>query len=143
MAKRRYTDVQKAEALAALAANDGDLSKTARQVDVPRKTLADWASGEHGEPPAELRQEKKRDLAGMFENFVEKSLDLTTDDDIRQAPLHQRMIAVGIATDKALLLRGQSGQTVNNLTVVILPEKTIAETHRASNGTAPVPLQLG
>jgi transposase-like protein len=36
MGKRRYSDEERGVALAALAANNGDVSKTARQLDIPR-----------------------------------------------------------------------------------------------------------
>ena len=45
MAKRSYSDEQKASALAALAANGGNARLTAAQVGVPRTTLLKWAAG--------------------------------------------------------------------------------------------------
>lgn len=47
MPRRRYSDSERAEALAALAANAGNRAKTARQLGIPRQTLAEWvAAGE-------------------------------------------------------------------------------------------------
>ncbi len=45
MAKRRYSDQEKAEALAALDANGGNLLKTSEQIGIPRQTIQEWASG--------------------------------------------------------------------------------------------------
>ncbi len=142
--RRKYSDEQKANALATLDANAGDLSKTARQVRVPRKTLEGWASGRHGAPPAELRQEKKADLASMFESFAERVLTLTTDDEIRAANVPQRFTAAGIAVDKAQLLRGKPAvQPGNNVTVcVYLPSKD-HETDQAPAGSGTLPQKQG
>lgn len=37
-----YSDVQRIDALARLAANDGNLARTAREMGIPRATLRDW-----------------------------------------------------------------------------------------------------
>ncbi len=123
--KRRYTDEMKAEALAALTANAGDLSKTAREMNLPRKTLESWSRGLRGEPPANMCQDKEADLASRFEAFVGRVLELTTDADIQKAPLDRRMVAAGIAVDKAALLRGkgQDGDRTLVQVLVYLPGK--------------------
>lgn len=41
--KREYTEEQKAKALDALKASNGDLAGTARELDIPKTTLAHWA----------------------------------------------------------------------------------------------------
>ena len=51
MAKRSYSDEEKASALAALAAISGNVKQTASQTGVPRATLQRWASGELRPPP--------------------------------------------------------------------------------------------
>src|SRR5882724_294446 len=83
--RRRYTESQKAEALAMLVANEGNIKGTARQLQIPEKTLAGWRDEEPrllaqdqeqkeiqerkraGKLPgltvAELRKQKKDDLA--------------------------------------------------------------------------------
>jgi 8-oxo-dGTP pyrophosphatase MutT (NUDIX family) len=46
MGKRRhYSDEERAEALAVLDANAGNLKRTARDLDIPRATLQEWAGG--------------------------------------------------------------------------------------------------
>ncbi len=140
--KRRYTDEMKAEALAALTANAGDLSKTAREMNLPRKTLESWARGLRGEVPANMCQAKESDLASRFEEFVGKVLDLTTDDDIKKAPLDKRMVAAGIAVDKAALLRGKSatpGINVVRITEILVLD---AEPRHLRSETGPRPGEL-
>ena len=44
--RRTYTDEFRATALAALAANGGDLARTAAALDVPDRTPRAWAAGE-------------------------------------------------------------------------------------------------
>ena len=41
--RKEYSDEEKVRALAALAAGGGDVSRTARQLGIPRRTLRDWA----------------------------------------------------------------------------------------------------
>ncbi len=144
--QQRYSDERKAEALAALAANAGDLSKTAREMDVPRKTLSNWANGHCGQPPATLSQEKKEDLASLFDSFVSRSLGVTTDEEIRATPLDKRMVAVGIAVDKAALLRGHGQGDKTLLQVLVyLPGKDNGngQTDQAAVGTRKVLEELG
>lgn len=43
MANREYAEEEKAQALAALAASGGEVSRTARQLGIPRRTLRGWA----------------------------------------------------------------------------------------------------
>jgi hypothetical protein len=106
-AKRRYSDLERAGALAALAANAGDVSKTARALGMPRKTLAHWAKEQvKGEALAKDCQEKKRDLADLFEDLARAILGVS----LRQVdllPIDKALVAAGIAVDKMLLLRGE------------------------------------
>lgn len=60
---------------------------------------------------AELVEGKRADLADMYEDLTRRMMNSITDEDICKINAYQRMVASGIATDKARLLRGQS--TVN------------------------------
>src|SRR5262252_6413810 len=104
MPKRRYSDQERAAALATLDANSGDVRRTARQVGVPEKTLAEWRDGRHHPDVANLRGEKKAGLADRFEDVVHKILDVVPGK-IADAGLAQLMTAAGIGVDKMLLLR--------------------------------------
>jgi transposase-like protein len=103
---RRYSDEEKAQALAALDANGGNVAKTARQIGVPRKTLAEWAADRHThDDVAEIRQRKKIDLAQQLENIARQIADALPDK-IQAANLQQAATSMAIAIDKMQLLRG-------------------------------------
>ena len=107
MASRRsYSDAERAEALAALDANGGDVSKTARQLGIPRVTLLGWASGRVHPSVSELRQSKKEGLADRLEAVAHQLLDLFPDK-AKDANLQQVATSFGIAIDKMRLLREQ------------------------------------
>jgi transposase-like protein len=103
---RRYSDAERAEALAALDANGGNVSKTARDLGLPRKTLAEWADGHIHSDVAELRQEKKIDLAARLEQIA-RQLAEAMPEKMAAASLQQVATSMGIAIDKMQLLRGQ------------------------------------
>ncbi len=105
--KRRYSDEDRASALAMLDANGGDVAKTARQTKVPRGTLRAWVAGQVPDAVANIRQDKKGSIAEQCDTFAARVLELTTDEDIEAASLSQRFTAFGIAIDKSRLLRGQ------------------------------------
>lgn len=102
----RRSDQQKAEALAVLDANAGNVSKTARDTGIPRKTLEEWRDGRVAEGVAELRQEKKEGLADRLEAIALQMLDAMPSK-ILDASLKDTATAVGIAIDKRQLLTGQ------------------------------------
>lgn len=107
MARRQYSDAEKAESLAALDANGGNVSKTARDLGLPRKTLAQWADDRHiHQDVAELRQEKKIDLAARLEEIA-RQLAEAMPEKMATANLQQVATSMGIAIDKMQLLRGQ------------------------------------
>ena len=67
--RRRYTESQKAEALAILVANEGNIKGTARRLQIPEKTLAGWRD----EEPRLLAQDfdkLERIVRIMFEDKV-------------------------------------------------------------------------
>ena len=111
MPRRSYSDDYKANALAALTVNGGKVKRTAKQLGIPRKTLAEWAKGRHvSSEVAKTRHQKERGLAEKFEELVHKLLDLMPGK-METASLSQLCVALGIATDKMLLLRKESSET--------------------------------
>jgi transposase-like protein len=63
---QQHTDEDKATALAALDANDGNVAKTARQVGIARQTLGEWAHNRKiNRAVPELRHLKKRSLSAV------------------------------------------------------------------------------
>lgn len=105
-AKRRYSDEDRAEALAALAANAGNVERTAAALGIPRTTLLHWAAGTRHPEASQMGQEKKGDMAAALEAVAWKLLDAIPGK-IDDAPLNQTSVAMGIAIDKARLLRNQ------------------------------------
>ena len=104
--RHRYSDDFRAEALAALAANGGNVKRTARQLGLPRKTLDGWATGRTPPPPAHLRHQKSERLAQALESVVRQLLEeASRPEATAAAPLKDLALALGIAVDKMLLLR--------------------------------------
>ena len=107
MAKRPdYGDEQKAEALAALAANGGNVSLTARQLGMNRTTLRLWSLGQGaGERVSVICHQKKGGLADRLEAVAHQILDLLPGK-LDGASVSQLSVALGVALDKLLKLRG-------------------------------------
>ncbi len=107
MVRRQYTDEEKAEALAALDANAGNVARTARQIGIPRTTLQSWANQRGtNEGVTKLRHQKKGELADALEKLARKLIEVASEK-IADATLQQVMTSVGIAIDKMQLLRNQ------------------------------------
>lgn len=111
MAKRRYSDEDRANALAALAANGGNLNRTARELGIPRQTIQAWANGEHHPEAAENGASKRGLLADKLEE-VAWSLVGMIEPAGRKAQTKGAVgpiaTAFGITIDKMRLLREQS-----------------------------------
>lgn len=105
MAKRRYSDEEKAEALAALDANDGDVRKTARSLAIPYTTLREWVTHQQHDAVTNIRTQKKSDLAQRLEEIARELADAMPDK-IQAANLQQVATSMAIAIDKMQLLRG-------------------------------------
>jgi hypothetical protein len=102
--RRRYSDDERAGALAALDANRGNVAHTARQLGVPRETLQSWARGRVHPGVVKMCQQKKKALADAIEDLARRLLDFVPAK-IEGASLLDVMIAAGIAVDKMLALR--------------------------------------
>lgn len=100
----KYSDNDRATALAALDANGGNVKATARQTGIPIGTIRHWRATEAG--GAELRTQKKVDLASELEAIALR-LVAALPDKIGDASLQQVATSLGIAVDKMQLLRGQ------------------------------------
>jgi hypothetical protein len=102
--KRRYSDDERASALAALDANGGDFSATARSTGVPRTTLIEWANGRAHPAVSQIRQGKRGDLADELEGVAWK-LVRAMPGKIDKAGLQQVAVSLGISVEKMRLLR--------------------------------------
>lgn len=121
MARRHYSDEARAAALAALEANAGNVTRTARETGVPRATLQLWAAAPDRAAPPELRQEKRVEAADVYASIrdkasalLDKALDLISPEAL--AADTKLLVAVstvgGTATDKGQLLAGKPTENV-------------------------------
>ena len=49
----------------------------------------------------------------MFDEIAKRALDGVSDEDVRKANLSSKLIAAGIAVDKAMILRNQGPSVIN------------------------------
>jgi len=104
--RRRYSDEERANALAALAANRGNVSLTAKQLDIPPKTLENWAKQRVHPEAAKLGDRKKEEMADSLRGIAWRLLE-SMPEKIPKASLKDTAIAFGIAVEKARLLRDE------------------------------------
>jgi len=115
MARRSYSDEDKAVALAALEANGGNKQRTAKDLCIPKSTLTEWANGSGAKnAETELRHQKKADLANELEAIAHQ-LAGAMGDKIANANLQQTATSLGITIDKMQLLRGKPTGIVENV----------------------------
>jgi hypothetical protein len=108
VARRQYSDNDKAAALAALDANGGNTYKTAKDTGINRQTLANWANGRgvnHDMP--NLVHQKKGELAERLMDVAHLLVDAIPDK-IADASLQQVSTSLGIAIEKIQLLQGEA-----------------------------------
>jgi hypothetical protein len=133
MARRHYSDEERAAALAALKANGGNLELTAKQAGVPRNTLRGWAEQPDRAAPSELRQEKVESYADLYDQVTRAYLGRALDPDVvGKTSGKDAVVAAATATDKHRLLTGQGG-TDGRLSI------TVIEVHLSR----PEPLTVG
>lgn len=98
---RRYRDDEKAAALAALAANKGNVLRTAKLLNIPATTITNWMNDAEF---SKLGDEKKGDLADELESVAWK-LAGAIESKLKSAGLRDVSVSLGIAVDKLQLLR--------------------------------------
>lgn len=103
---KHYTPEKKAEAMAVLAANNGNVRKTAEATGISRRTLAQWAKDVELAAAPSVEQ-AKRDLAEHLEALVWKLADAIPDK-IAKASLQHTATTLGIIFDKLRLVRGEA-----------------------------------
>lgn len=105
--RRKYSDSERAAALAAVDLNGGNVDRTARDLGIPRKTLDEWVKGRSSNwEMAELRQAQKKDIADKIEDLVHIILDAMPDK-VEKAGLSACAVSVGVGIDKMRLMRNQ------------------------------------
>lgn len=102
--RRHYTEAQKAEALARLKANGGNLTRTARESGIPRNTIRLWAADTARAAPSETRHQKEDELVALYEE-VERVLLVAARRKAEAGALRDSvanlMTGAGIARDKS------------------------------------------
>ncbi len=98
---RRYTPEEKQNTLSALRANNGDISLTSAQTDVPAATLRAWERKEREQAP-----QRKADMVQQLQMMLLKtSIRILGEPNLRKhAPLNHRASAVGVYVDRFLKL---------------------------------------
>jgi len=108
---KRYTDAEKAAALAMLDANGGNMLLTAKETRISRTTLQEWRDGRISHDVPDIRQEKRQSLAELFLDEIYAAVGLMPD---KRADASYKELAtvVGILTDKRQLLLGAATERV-------------------------------
>lgn len=131
-AQREYTDDEISSALVALEANGGNVSKTAREIGIPRMTIIGWRDGTmRSTNPAVTgtRQEKRKELAERLHEVAWGLTELLPDAAKvakEKGWVNQIAIAIGVALDKReLLIRGATAQpgATTNVFVNMAPDQ--------------------
>ena len=106
MGKRQYSDNEKGAALAALDANDGNVSRTAKQLKIPRTTLLEWIADRHvSSDVSDIRQEKRKELSDRLEDLAHTLVDILPAK-LPTASVRDLAGALIVAVDKMQLLKG-------------------------------------
>lgn len=113
MARRKvYDDKFRTSAVIMLEAagypkQEGALTRVAAEIGVPYRTLSRWFNKEQNPPPDYLVQEKRGELADVYEDIAYKYLAHASKDEvIEETQGKDAIIAAATATDKMRLLRG-------------------------------------
>lgn len=144
MARRHYSDADRAAALAALDANGGNWTRTARETGVPGSTLRGWVENRDSAAPADLRAQKAETLADALEGLAWQMVEAARftlreikDVAIPLPELVRMFTALGIVIDKLQLLRGNPTDIheVRDWTRVLQedgidPDEVVAEAER-------------
>lgn len=104
-ARRRYSDEDRATALALLALNGGSVTAVANATGFPDSTIENWRDREQNAAVPKLRDMKTADLADKLESIAHQCVDLMPDR-MPDASLRDLAGAMHLAVDKMRLLRG-------------------------------------
>lgn len=127
MERRKYTDEERAAALAALDANAGNVARTAEQLGIPASTLQYW---QEMDALPKLREQKKVQLADRLEEIAYQLVEALPGK-IKKANLLQTATTLGITIDKMQLLRGLPTNISDDASLT--DEQRMAELNRLAN----------
>ena len=110
--REAYSDRFVDAALVLLESNNGNIKKTARDLDMPYSTLKAWKSGQRGLRHSELSRDAiKAELIPMFFDGA-RDFYKSAYEEMEDMSPYQRLIAAGISTDKLVNLSGIPTHTV-------------------------------
>lgn len=116
MQKRRYSDEEKAQALAFVQACGGQYKQASTATGIPWTTLREWNEGRGVVPKvADIRSDREKSLLERLEARVDLLLGAVTPDRIETASLVQVTTALGTLIDKAAALRKSQAVTPEEL----------------------------
>lgn len=120
----RYTDADRAAALAVLQANAGNVARTARETGVPRITLLGWARDvDRQSRTVDLAERKQVDLADIIRAELEAIFQAMATKR-GEASYRELATAAGILVDKLVRLSeaaaGSSGVGRGSLVIEVL-----------------------
>ncbi len=110
--RKRYDDQFRASAVVMLEAQGypamkGALAIVADHLKVPAMTLSRWFRGTQNPPPNQMVNDKKEDLADVFEGIAYKYLKHASRDEVVESVSgSSAVITAATAVDKMRLLRG-------------------------------------
>ena len=136
--RRRYTNNERANAVAAVAVGGGSVHGTAKKLGIPETSLRQWHKGQRCRQVLPLSEQKRLELADRFEEVIHQAVEVVVEK-LSEASAAQAAVIAGIACDKMLLLRregavaaserGGDGHTMNsdvNATSLSLSASAIA-----------------
>lgn len=109
--RRRYSDQERAEALARLDSNAGNVARTARELAIPRITLLGWRDDPFAAGVSELRQQKRAALADDLEDLAAEMIPVLHEK-LGSASFHALVVGLGVVIDKLRLLRAEATEIV-------------------------------
>jgi hypothetical protein len=101
-----HSEDRKAEVLAVLAANGGNVLRTARKMGLPEATVRKWKNGEVPATVAEKCEEKKRSIADALEAIIWQVLGILPDK-LPGASVHELNGTLKLSAETRQLLRGE------------------------------------
>lgn len=137
--RRNYSEDDRAVALAAYAANESNLDRTAKFTGIPRNTIRNWVNGGAiNADTIQLSTVKKGLLADRLETVAHLLVDCIPDK-IAEASLQMVATSLGIAVDKMQLLRNKPTTITDDLSSLSDAEldKRIAAIERGETAKAP------
>lgn len=144
----RWDPQTKAEALAFLRANGGNVKGTVRNIAqatgirIPSGTLRSWAENEENAAPEEMREAANEALATVFENATMKFAVLLTNDEViaSMAAMSPRDLATSakVTIEAMQLLRGKP-TAINAGDPFVALVRKVSEAIKAGQASNPTP----